>query len=152
MLGKIFGYDSDQSRSMYSLDFKYVSSNSGAHIHYDEQQLRDKAFYEQGIQLAIGDIDIYIAELELEIIESDQASTNPLTHLHPTVQDSVGSLCNSAHYPQAILAACPALNKAVQAKAQLPANTIGTALMIKAFSANQPDIRLTQDTMSRWAL
>jgi uncharacterized protein (TIGR02391 family) len=68
-----------------------------------------------------------------------------LIHLHPTVQSSATSLFASAHYPQAILAACTALDKAVQAKAQLPASTVGTALMTKAFSANQPIIRLAQD-------
>jgi uncharacterized protein (TIGR02391 family) len=68
-----------------------------------------------------------------------------LAHLHPTIQQVIGSLFASNHYPQAILAACTALDKAVQAKAQLPPTTVGTALMTTAFSAKSPLIQLSQD-------
>ena len=68
-----------------------------------------------------------------------------LIHLHPTVQQVTSSLFASAHYPQALLAACTALDKAVQAKAALPATTVGTALMTTAFSAKSPLIKLASD-------
>jgi uncharacterized protein (TIGR02391 family) len=69
----------------------------------------------------------------------------PLTHLHPTIQKAAASLFASIHYPQAILAACTALDKAVQARAQLPASTVGTTLMTTAFSAKAPIIQLSHD-------
>jgi uncharacterized protein (TIGR02391 family) len=72
-------------------------------------------------------------------------STN-LANLHATVQQAAGSLLASAHYPQAILAACTALDKVVQNRAKLPATTVGTALMTTAFSAKNPLIQVSQDT------
>lgn len=68
-----------------------------------------------------------------------------LAALHPTIQQVAGSLLASAHYPQAILAACTALDKMVQYKAKLPATTVGTALMTTAFSAKNPLIQISQD-------
>ena len=48
------------------------------------------------------------------------ASPFALTHRHLTVQQAAGSRFASAHYSDAILAACTALDKAVQAKTQRP--------------------------------
>jgi uncharacterized protein (TIGR02391 family) len=72
-------------------------------------------------------------------------SDSTLAHLHPTVQQAAGSLFASAHYPQAILAICTALDKTVQAKAGLPATAVGTTLMTTAFSAKAPLIKLADD-------
>jgi uncharacterized protein (TIGR02391 family) len=88
----------------------------------------------------------------LEFIPSQIPSTQlqeqlgfNFSNLHPTVQQVGNPLVANGHYRQAVLDSCIALDKAVQKKAQLPASTVGTALMTKAFSANQPLIRLSQD-------
>lgn len=84
--------------------------------------------------------------LATSLPKEQESSTYSLAHFHPTVLQSASSLFATNHYSQAILAACTALDKAIQAKAQIPASTVGTALMTKSFSANQPLIRLSQDT------
>jgi uncharacterized protein (TIGR02391 family) len=66
-----------------------------------------------------------------------------LTHLHPTIQSAASSLFATNHYPQAILAACTALDKAVQAKVQRP-ELNGKQLMDVAFTPKNPVLRLSQ--------
>ncbi|MGI4872066.1 MAG: TIGR02391 family protein [Janthinobacterium lividum] len=73
-------------------------------------------------------------------------SISDLAHLHPTVQTAASKLFSDTHYPQAIQAASTALDKAVQAQAQLPASTVGTSLMTTAFSPKAPLIQLSQDS------
>jgi uncharacterized protein (TIGR02391 family) len=68
-----------------------------------------------------------------------------LTLFHPTVQQVASDLWAGTHYRQAVFDACIALDKAIQDKANLPANTIGVSLMTTAFSANNPLIIISQD-------
>ncbi|MDB5268754.1 MAG: hypothetical protein JWP58_1794, partial [Hymenobacter sp.] len=67
-----------------------------------------------------------------------------LNTLHPTVQQAAGTRFATAHYSDAILAACTALDKVVQAKAQRP-DLNGKQLMDVAFTPNSPLVRLSQD-------
>jgi uncharacterized protein (TIGR02391 family) len=66
-----------------------------------------------------------------------------LAHLHPTIQNAAGSRFATAHYSDAILAACTALDKAVQAKVQRP-DLNGKQLMDVSFTPKNPVLRLSQ--------
>jgi uncharacterized protein (TIGR02391 family) len=68
-----------------------------------------------------------------------------LSTLHPAIQQAAGSRFTTAHYSDAIQKACTALEKAVQAKAQQPANVTGASLMTTAFSKNNALIQLSTD-------
>jgi len=66
-----------------------------------------------------------------------------LAHLHPLVHKAAGSLFASGHYPQALLNACTALDKALQQQTGQPADVTGSALMTKVFSPSNPLIRIS---------
>ncbi|MBD2768474.1 TIGR02391 family protein [Hymenobacter sp. BT664] len=70
----------------------------------------------------------------------EQATTSPLTYLHPTIQHAAGSLYATGHYRQALLDACIALDRAVQQKSQLTGS--GTRLMETAFSPGNPVLKI----------
>jgi uncharacterized protein (TIGR02391 family) len=61
-----------------------------------------------------------------------------ITHLHPTVQQAVGSRFADCYYSDALHKACTALEKAVQDKANQPAEPTGATLMSKVFSKDRP--------------
>jgi uncharacterized protein (TIGR02391 family) len=61
-----------------------------------------------------------------------------ITHLHPAVQQAIGTRFADGYYPDALHKACTALEKAVQNKAQQPAEPTGATLMSKVFSKDKP--------------
>jgi uncharacterized protein (TIGR02391 family) len=72
-----------------------------------------------------------------------QLGFHPLASMHGLVHHSAGKLFVDGHYPQAILAACTALDKVLQQHTGQPAELTGTALMNKVFSPDNPLIRLS---------
>jgi uncharacterized protein (TIGR02391 family) len=68
---------------------------------------------------------------------------------HPGVQNAAKLLFTNGHYPQAIHAACSALEKAIQAKSGQSARVMGTALLGKAFHKDTPLITLSDDQGER---
>jgi uncharacterized protein (TIGR02391 family) len=72
-----------------------------------------------------------------------------LETLHPTVQKAAGKLFADAYYPQAILAACTALEKSIQTKSGQSASVTGTTLLGKAFPKDNPLIVLSADQGER---
>lgn len=68
---------------------------------------------------------------------------HPLGLMHRLVHYSAGPLFVNGHYPQALLAACTALDKTLQQHTGQPAELTGTALMNKVFSPENPLIRLS---------
>jgi hypothetical protein len=82
-------------------------------------------------------------------VNTQHPSVPSLSALHPIVQSAAVSLFASGHYRQAIFETCIALDNAVQNKAQLPSTTTGTALMTKAFSANMPLVKLSENPVEQ---
>jgi uncharacterized protein (TIGR02391 family) len=70
-------------------------------------------------------------------------SLHPLGLMHPLVHQSAGKLFVDGHYPQALLNACTALDKALQQQTGQPADLTGSALMTKVFSPGNPLIRIS---------
>jgi uncharacterized protein (TIGR02391 family) len=98
------------------------------------------------MEIATGILQNCLADLSLEAEEGNAqpVGTFSLAYLHPTVQQAAGSRFMTSHHSDAILAACIALDKAVQAKAQRP-NLNGKQLMDVAFTPNSPLVCLSQD-------
>jgi len=65
-------------------------------------------------------------------------SPTNLTHLHPAVQQAVGSRFADGYYSDSLHKACTALEKAVQDKANQPPEPTGATLMSKVFSKDKP--------------
>lgn len=114
-----------------TLPFKYK---------YFESWLLPKIDFLDGLRQKIDFISVYIPSLPPSHSESGPAAS--LTHLHPTIQQAAGSRFDSAHYADAISAACTALDKAVAAKAQRP-DLNGKQLMDVAFTPKNPLVRLS---------
>lgn len=140
VLNQIFGHDSKEVREIIEMKFRYVSPHPGVSIDYSEQQIRDKAFYERDIQLAVGLLKRYISEVEFEVAESAQVIQHSLVHLHPTIRQASSSLYATGHYRQALLDAFIAVDNAVREKSQLIGN--GTRLMEVAFSPGNPVLKI----------
>jgi uncharacterized protein (TIGR02391 family) len=140
VLNSIFGYGSKQSDAVTKLDFRYIGAKSGVHVNYDEQKIRDKAFYDRDVELAVGALKRFIAELELEVEESSRELQHPLANLHPTIQQAASKLFADGHYRQALLDAYIAVDNAVREKSQLAGS--GTRLMETAFSPGNPVLKI----------
>jgi uncharacterized protein (TIGR02391 family) len=87
---------------------------------------------------------------ELEAITGTSTASVPilsippsLAHLHLTVQKVASTRFATAHYSDAILAACTALDKAIQVRTQR-ADLNGKQLMDVAFTPKSPVLRLSQ--------
>lgn len=74
---------------------------------------------------------------------STEQPHSALATLHFSVQQSASSRFDTAHYSDAILAACTALDKAIQARIQRP-DLNGKQLMDVAFTPRNPVLRLSQ--------
>jgi uncharacterized protein (TIGR02391 family) len=79
----------------------------------------------------------------------DTVPSITIAALHPTIQSVAGKLFADAHYPQAIHAACTALEKAIQVKSGQSASVTGTTLLGKAFPKDNPLIMLSADQGER---
>ena len=82
-----------------------------------------------------------------KVATRNEVSTEPaLTSLHPTVKQVATHLFDNGHYRQAVLDVYIMLDKAVQHKAQQPANLTGKLLMDTVFSAKNPILKLSNDS------
>ena len=70
---------------------------------------------------------------------------NPLSHLHPAVQQAIGARFTDGYYSDALHKACTALEKAVQDKAQQSTEPTGATLMSKVFSKDKPLLTLSSN-------
>lgn len=78
-----------------------------------------------------------------------RAESSALDNSHLTIQQAAGKLFANAHYPQAIHAACTALEKAIQVKSGQSASITRTVLLGKAFPKDNPLISLSEDQGER---
>lgn len=115
-------------------------------------------FFRQSILPKIEFLEDLLSQLDYISIEAPSAqlqiavskpNTSTLSHLHPTVQQAASRLFVDAHYPQAIHAACTALEKAIQAKGGQTASVTGTALLGKVFPKDNPIVSLSNDQGER---
>jgi uncharacterized protein (TIGR02391 family) len=153
-LGHVFSKDSSYQRD-YENAGAWDTEKLLAARTMSPDSLRYKAkFFRQSITPKIEYLEDLLAQLEFLSIKSgstqlQQLAAPALTHLHPTVQQAATSLFATNHYPQAIHAACTALEKAIQVKSGQSASVTGTALLGKAFPKDNPLINLSADQGER---
>jgi uncharacterized protein (TIGR02391 family) len=121
-----------------------TSQTTAYPIHRWDDAIEDLYDWLAWIKREYGPFEVQKA-LTKEVDNAVRSTTNPLAHLHPTVQKVAGSRFISGHYSDAIQKACTALEKAVQLKAGLPTTTTGASVMTTAFSKNNALLHVADD-------
>lgn len=118
-----------------------------------EAEYYRRAFLAKDIANKIEHLESLLSRVDLLPQEDAQHqhthTPNAPISLHPTVQQVATSLFATNHYPQAIQAACTALEKAIQQKSGQSASMTGTTLIGKAFPKDNPLICLSDDQGER---
>lgn len=144
-VASIFGVQSLQAAQFFKLTFTFERGTRVRGVDYSsgDRERRQQAF-SRDLQIAIGSLKQHIADLQSELEDSSEAPTLApnqtklaLAHLHPAAQAAVGSRFVDGYYSDALHKACTALEKAVQHKANQPAEPTGAKLMGKVFSKDK---------------
>lgn len=149
----------DSASNEYSKQYETSSTSlrkmTLVHYGHDPSSLQYRqTFFAQDVSDKIERLESLLSRLNLIPLVGREASApvNPpasLAHLHPTVHQAAESLFTTNHYPQAIHAACTALEKAIQVKSGQSASITGTALLGRAFPKDNPLINLSDDQGER---
>jgi len=148
-LGRILSPDAPETIRVKELTFTYTRGIRVRGVDYSEVDRESRTRrYKHDFEVAVGIIQNCLDDLLMEqevSVPLPSASLLPLANLHPAVQQAAGKLFTDTHYPEAILKACIALDKAVAAKAQRP-DLNGKQFMDVAFSPRNTVLRVSQDT------